>query len=352
MTNRCPCLLRQIILLNLGIVATLALFACNSKPSSPTSPTPTATTSTTTPPPTPTALVVSGRAVDLQSGAPVAGAAVVLDGFGPVMTDGVGAFQVPVPSATTRITLARDGYFVRTSYLPGGVARDIGDVSLINTAPPFDLVLYLQIVRGTIGGGLPTNNDRITRITVPDLTLVIVDRTINVGAPVNESILARTVDMVREFTQLWTGGRVGINGVRRVSVAPDGIERQLNRYLTVSFHSGNVPGFTAAGVCGSGGNNGNSGSIDISLTGCGDLQTQLPGVIAHELGHALLGLRHVDPARYPGLAMNTIHQSLRPTTTELYYANIVMNRPNDNIHPDNDCRYLTEVINGIPTRVC
>jgi hypothetical protein len=267
------------------------------------------------------------------------GATVALDGFAPITTSSAGTFQLPVPATSSRVQIFLSGYITRTSYLQGGVVRDVGDVSLISTAPPFDMTLFLQIIRGTIGGVSPNYPNRIFRVTVPEQLLVIVDRTIDAGALVDESTLSRTVDIVREFWPLWTGGKIRISGVRRLSVRPDGIQAQLNNYFPVSFYSGGVP-FGERTVCGTGGSNPTSGSINISLTACGDLRTQLPGVIAHELGHALPGLSHVDPAMYPGLAMNTIHQSLRPTTAELYYANIAMNRPHGNVHPDNDCGYL------------
>jgi hypothetical protein len=269
------------------------------------------------PPANPNQWSVQGRVVDTVSGAPVTGATLDLEGFGPVTAgaDGAYRFESSIPANTTyRVTVSAPGFITREVMVTWQRGSRTGvDIDIIRDASPFSLDFFRAIVRN--GYEEPDDLETLERWTSPPRFYV---RTVHeeTGMPVDPMVL----DYVREWLGIgvtaWTGW-----SVPAIESGTESRPGQAGWIRVIFIRNTSI-------VCGRSFVGTNPGTITFNTGNCGCGSRHVPAeVVIHEVGHAL-GFWHVDDrqsAMFPIIAGGC--RAADVSAVERHHAAIAYRRP-------------------------
>jgi Carboxypeptidase regulatory-like domain len=127
-------------------VLALSLHGCSDDgPSGPSSPSPASSAGAS---PAAAGVALSGRVIDAVTGAPVGGASVEVQGFGPTSADSDGRFRIDVSASDARVVVAAPGYWTReTGMRPMGGSLPPATLSLLPDGNDFDLEFFDHVFR-------------------------------------------------------------------------------------------------------------------------------------------------------------------------------------------------------------
>ena len=325
--SSCPRVITLLrLLLVAAMVATLSTCGGGNSSKGPAAPSPPPPTTPPVPPVNPNRWSITGRVVETLTNAPVPGATLDLEGFGPIQADGSGAFRFESTTVPTfspyRVTVTSAGYVPRDARVLWR-REDRTDVTIdvIRDAPLFSLTFYRQLVRN--GHEEPGNLRRLRRWSEPPNFYVrTVDET--TGRSVEPEVLALVQEWLLRAVRMWTGWSARLeSGTTSREDAPGWIRVVFVR--------------TTENFCGRAFVGGNPGVITLNddRCNCGSRKVP-PSTVVHEVGHAL-GFWHVadrDNVMYrqdPG----GCHPS-EVSGAERHHAAIAYRRPNGSRDIDTD----------------
>jgi hypothetical protein len=277
--------------------------------------------------PTPVQVPLSGTLTSLQTGAPIAGAAVRSTGPSalPTITDAFGAYTIWGFPGVWEMTFLADGFVPRRTRLPVTDRTVDIRVNAISLDPPFSLEYYREVVRGA--RDFPDRLLTLARWTEAP-RFFFLTRTVDAGDPVPDVIFDRMEEFASFLTPRLTGGRFSPAGFGRGPDRP----ASTSGWIIVESYSDGIPGAPGAGGDALVGVN--PGRIRLLLNPSPRVSCTfaMAGAFYHEVVHAL-GFWHVSG----GFSVDNLCGDLLPALE--YHAGIAYSRPVGNLDPDTDPQF-------------
>jgi hypothetical protein len=292
----------------------------NTTPTAPTPPTPTNTWS------------VAGQVVATGSQQPVGGATITPGWSPPAITaDADGNYELGArtnpPSTPYPVSVSSPGFLTHDVWITWqrGPRTNVA-LEMIRDAAPFSMEFYQQFVRDMYDRSEGAPWPVLRWNTAPSFYVRTVDQN---GRPIEQRVLAITLDAIRRAVPAYTGGHYSVaaieTGPEVRPAAPDWINVEFRRERTE--HP----------VCGRAFVGRNPGTITLWEDVCDCGSNKVPGsVTMHEVGHAM-GFFHVSDKKslmYPFNDGACRAGSL--SAAESFHAAIAYSRPRLNTDPDHD----------------
>ncbi len=282
-------------------------------------------------------LSVSGLAVSLQSGQPIAGASLQFTGSGQstLITDSNGRFTAPAISAGTfALLLEAPGHLTRRSRLSVPASRDDLRLDLISTAPPFSLQFYREFARnGAVSATLEP-----TRPWTVAPSFYFRNITVDTNETVPDAVIASLRDMMRKSVPELTDHRLALDRFELGSEA---------RVAAAGWVQIEVFGIRSrlGGAIGRASVGGNTGTMQLlyesaveatwgNAFGC---SSQILAIAEHEIVHTMGFWHNSDAASFSSTACSGAD---RPAKTRHHVA-VMYSRPPFNTDPDTDPQTFT-----------
>jgi hypothetical protein len=297
------------------------------------------------PTPIPTPWAVTGRVVSSQTGQPVAGAAISVEGFNTIQTVADGTFTLArdhgITSPYKRVKISASGYLDYETGIRVGSNADYR-IEMIADSAPFSLTFYRQFVRN--GLDFPTALRPIIRWTAnPNFYISTTDENGKDISPEEVNVIISVIN--RGLVGQLTGKRLQAGSIQT------GPERKNYQpgWIMVQIMTTSLKAEDGRETCGLGRVGNNDGLVMLRITAsslCTDRRSPpylYPRIIAHEFGHAM-GVQHHSST---GVMGTPNYSSGDFTAEEQYHAAIRYARPNGNVDVDDDpAGYVVGSINS------
>jgi hypothetical protein len=295
----------------------------------PANPTPTAPTTPTTPTNT---WSVAGQVVTTGTQQAVAGATVTPGwSLTPIEADANGNFELGdrsnPPSTPYPVSVSAPGFVTHDLWITWqrGPRTNVM-LDIIRDAAPFSMAFYQQFVRDMYDKSEGAPWPVLRWNTAPSFYVRTVDQN---GRPIEQRVLAITLDAIRRAVPAFTGGQYSVAAIETGSDARPATPDWINVEFIRDRKQDSLCGRASVGR--------NPGTITLWEDVCDCGSNKVPGsVTMHEVGHAM-GFFHVSDKKslmYPFDDGGCRAGSL--SAAESFHAAIAYSRPRGNRDPDHD----------------
>lgn len=270
--------------------------------------------------PAPSAPVVTftGRVTATQTGTPISGASIAIDGLSVVQADAGGSFSINAAVTSAHAIVSAPGFVTRDTHIASGhvIALD-----LIAIGAPFSSIFYGQLARSTLESASPQ----------PLAVLASAPAFYLQTDGLSGETVTHLVNGIREIVPAMTGGRFAATTIEMGS----GVRPERSGWIIIELVHEPDTGHCGRAMVGAASGHIWLNTASTPTTNCADGNDPVARqILQHEVGHAL-GFWHID---VPGSLMSAsrLAHTTVLTDAERYHAAIAYHRSAGNVEPDQD----------------